>query len=252
MPTSSGKKILKSSTHITAGRLLCSLAVLSCAALATGCVDGPAPGLASYNPWVTKDWKEDEKYATTYHTKVQQLAELRGRAPTLPPEEQQRLSTELAVEVQREKAVVMRSEIVRTLSAFPTQQARAAIQLAANDADPYVRRAACIALAQTPDADALQILSQTLANDTDTDVKIVAARELSKFRDPQAAQALATLVDDNNPALQQTAMDSLRTVTGKDYGYSASAWREYMQGGTPTPPPAPSIAQRLREDWWWW
>jgi HEAT repeat protein len=183
---------------------------------------------------------------------VKQLAELRGRAPTLPPEEQERLSTELAVEIQREKAVVMRSEIVRTLSAFPTQQARSAIQLAAADADPYVRRAACVALSQSPDAESLQVLSQTVANDTDIDVKIVAARALGKFRDPQAATALVTLVDDNNPALQQTAMDSLRTVTGKDYGYSASAWREYMQGGTPTPPPAPSIAQRLREDWWWW
>jgi HEAT repeat protein len=109
-----------------------------------------------------------------------------------------------------------------------------------------------VALAQAPDAESLQILSQTLANDPDTDVKIVAARSLGKFKDPQAAQALASIVDDNNPALQQTAMDSLRTVTGKDYGYSASAWREYMQGGAPTPPPSPSIAQRLREDWWWW
>jgi hypothetical protein len=251
VPTLSGKTFLTSSTHFAAGRWLFCLALLGCA-LATGCADGPFPGMASYNPWVTKDWQEDEKYATTYHTKVAQLGELRGRAPTLPPDEQQRLSTELAVELQREKAVVMRSEIVRTLSAFPTQQARAAIQLAATDPDPYVRRSACVALSQAPDADSLQILSQTLANDTDTDVKIVAARALGKFRDPEAAKALATLVDDNNPALQQTAMDSLRTVTGKDYGYSASAWRDYMQGGTPTPPPAPSIAQRLREDWWWW
>lgn len=209
-------------------------------------------GLASYNPWVTKDWKEDEKYAPTYHRKVAELTELRSRASTLSPDEQQRLSTELAIEVQREKAVVMRTEIVRTLAAFNTQQARAAIQLAATDADPYVRREACVALAKSPDAEALQVLSQTLANDTDIDVKIVAARELGKFREPQAAQALATVVDDNNPALQQTAMDSLRVVTGKNYGYSASAWREYMQGGSPTPPPAPSLAQQFRENYWWW
>lgn len=226
--------------------------MLGCASFAGGCAEGPFPVLASYNPWVTKDWKEDEKYATTYHTKVTQLAELRGRAPNLPPEEQQRLSTELAVEVQREKAVTMRTELVRTLAAFRTEQARSAIQLAASDADPYVRRAAFMALAQNPDSTSLQILSHALENDTDMDVKLAAARELSKFRDPAAAQALAKVVDDNNPALQQTAMDSLRTVTGKNYGYSASAWREYLQGGTPTPPPSPSIAQRLREDYWWW
>ena len=220
--------------------------------MATGCADGPFPVLATYNPWTTKDWKEDEKYATTYHTKVAQLAELRARAPSLPPAEQERLSTELAVEVQREKTVVMRSALVQTLSAFNTPQARSAIQLAAADTDPYVRRQACVALAKNPDAESLQVLSHTLANDSDNDVKIVAARGLGKFKDPEAAKALATLVDDNNPALQQTAMDSLRTVTGKDYGYSASAWREYMQGGSPTPPPKASIAQKLREDYWWW
>lgn len=243
---------MNQSSYATVLRLLCSAVALGCASFAPGCVDGPFPVLASYNPWVSKDWKEDEKYAPTYHRKVQELADLRGRAAKLTPEEQQRYSTELAVEIQREKAVVMRTELVRTLAEFRTPQARNAIQLASTDADPYVRRAAVVALAKTPDAEALQILSQTLANDTDTDVKLVAARELSKFKDPQAAKALATLVDDNNPALQQTAMDSLRVVTGKNYGYSASAWREYMQGGTPTPPPAPSIAQQFRENYWWW
>jgi hypothetical protein len=232
--------------------MLCCVATLGCAGFAPGCVDGPTAGLASYNPWITKDWKEDEKYAPTYHRKVAELTELRSRATTLSPEEQARYSTELAVEIQREKAVVMRTELVRTLSAFKTPQARTAIQLAATDADPYVRREACVALAKVPDAEALQVLSQTLANDTDVDVKLVAARELGKFRDPKAAQALATVVDDNNPAIQQTAMDSLRVVTGKDYGYSASAWREYMQGGTPTPPPGPSLAQQFRENLWWW
>jgi HEAT repeat protein len=226
-------------------------AALMCCCFATGCVDGPF-GLAKYNPWVTKDWKEDEKYAATYHRKVADLADLRGRAPTLPPDEQERYSTELAVEVQRENAVVMRSELVRTLAAFPTHQARSAIQLAATDADPYVRRAACLALGKNPDPEALQILGKTLESDNDPDVRIVAARELGKFKDPQAAQALAVAIDDNNPALQQTAMDSLRTVTGKDFGYSASAWREFMQGGSPTPPPAASIAQQFRENWWWW
>lgn len=234
-----------------AGRSFCWVAVLACGSFATGCADGPL-GLAKYNPWVTKDWNEDEKYAVTYHRKVADLADLRQRAPKLSPDEQVRFSTDLAVQLQREKAVVVRTELVRTISAFPTPQARSAIQVAAADADPYVRRAACVALAQSPDAEALQILGKTLESDTDPDVRLVAARELGKFKDPQAAQALAVAIDDNNPALQQTAMDSLRAVTGKNYGYSASAWREFMQGGSPAPPPPPSIAQQFRENWWWW
>ncbi|WP_145089317.1 HEAT repeat domain-containing protein [Anatilimnocola aggregata] len=210
------------------------------------------PELRSLNPWVTKDWNADEAYAPTYHRKVQDLADLRNRAPSMTPEEHQRFSAEIVAELQKEEAVVMRTELVKTLATLPTEQSRAAIQMAANDADAYVRRQACLALAKNPDATSLQILGQVLANDNDTDVRLVAAKSLGQFRDPQATQALAVAIDDNNPALQHTAMDSLKSVTGKDYGYSASAWREYVQGGTPTPPPAPSLAQQFKENWWWW
>jgi hypothetical protein len=220
-------------------------------AVMTGCADGPVPELASYNPWLAKDWREDEKYTATYHRKVTDLADLRSRAASLPPAEQQRYSADLAVELQREKAVPMRTALVKTLAAFPTPQARAAVQMATSDADPYVRREACLALAKTPDAEALQTIGKMLAEDSDTDVRVAAAKSLRNFKDPQAAQALAVAIDDNSPALQQASMDSLRVVTGKDYGYSASAWREYMQGGSPTPPPGPTIAQQLREYWWW-
>jgi hypothetical protein len=229
---------------------ICWAAALACIACAGGCAESPE--LARFNPWLKKDWQEDEKYAATYHRKVQELAELRGRAAGLPPADQERYSAELVVELQREKSVAMRTALVKTLSAFPTRQARAAVQLAAADEDPYVRREACVALAKTPDAEALQTIGELLAKDTDADVRVAAAKALGSFRDPQAAQALAVAIDDNNPALQQATMDSLRAVTGKDYRYSASAWREYMQGGTPTPPPAPSLAQQFRENWWWW
>jgi len=208
--------------------------------------------MRSLNPWVTKDWKADEAYAPTYHRKVKDLADLRSRAPSMPPDEQQRYSAQLAEQLQTEQAVVMRTELVKTLGVLPTEQARSAVQMAASDSDSYVRRQACLALAKNPDAKSLEILGQTLANDNDPDVRLVAAKSLGQFRDPQAAQALAVAIDDNNPALQHAAMDSLRSVTGKDYGYSASAWREFVQGGTPQAPPGPSLAQQFRENWWWW
>lgn len=227
------------------------IAALACSALTTGCADGPVPELRSLNPWLTKEWKEDEKYAATYHRKVSDLADLRSRAARLSPADQQKFSADLAVELQREKAVPMRTALVKTLSAFPTPQARAAVQMATADADPYVRREACLALAKTPDAESLQTIGHMLASDNDVDVRVAAAKSLRNFKDPQAAQALAVAIDDNSPALQQASMDSLRVVTGKDYGYSASAWREYMQGGSPAKPPGPSLAQQLREYWWW-
>jgi hypothetical protein len=231
--------------------LKASLLISWCALLA-GCADGPLTTMHGYMPWIRKDWDADEAYTTTYHRKVTDLADLRERAPSLPPADQQRFSAELAAELQKEQIVVMRAAIVKTLSAFPTEQASAAIQMAAKDTDPYVRREACVALAKTPNEASMQVLGETLATDSDPDVRLVAAKSLGQFKDPKAAEFLAKGIDDNNPALQQATMDSLRVVTGKNYGYSASAWREYMQGGSPTPPPGPTLAQQFRENWWWW
>jgi hypothetical protein len=40
-------------------------------------------------------------------------------------------------------------------------------------------------------------------------------------------------LDDPDPALQRRAVESLRQVTGRDFGNDVVAWRTYVQGGEP-------------------
>ena len=99
---------------------------------------------------------------------------------------------------------------------------------------------------------AFKSLSQAVASDADLDVRVAAARELGKFRDFEAPQALRPALDDRDPALQVAAMQSLETLTGRtNYRNSAATWRQYLDGGNPTPPPGPTVAEVVKQYWSW-
>ena len=121
------------------------------------------------------------------------------------------------------------------------------------DENPQVRVVACQALGRRQTAKSLESLGKAVAEDTDLDVRLAAARELGRFRDPAAAQALRPALDDRDTALQGIAMDSLRGITGKrEFANSVPTWRQYLDGGNPSPPPAPSIAESLQKYWYWY
>lgn len=75
---------------------------------------------------------------------------------------------------------------------------------------------------------------------------MAAARELRRFQDPLAYQALGLALQDEDPALQYRAVESLREASGKDYGNDLQAWQQFAQGQDPGPEYSPSVAERLR------
>ena len=219
----------------------------------SGCADGPVPEMRTLNPWLRRQWADDEAYGPTYHRKVADLAALRSSAPSLAPENQERIAQELAGRLKDEPSAAMRLELTRALGELPTASAQAALAATLTDENAQVRAVACTALGRRQSGEALQALGGVVAGDADLDVRIAAARELGRFRDPAAAQALRAALDENDAALQGVAMQSLRGITGQTkYANSVPAWREYLDGGNPTPPPAPSIAQTLQKYWYWY
>jgi len=237
------------------------LAPACLALLAAGCADGPVPEARYLNPWVRKQWQQDEQAITTYHRKVADLAALRSQSRRLPSEQQESIAAELAARLQEEQAPIMRAELVRTLGEFPLPAARTAVQGALADETPHVRIAACKALARFPAADSVEPLAQAIASDTDLDVRIAAASALGRFSDdtlPAAermrmAQLLRPALDDRDPALQVAAMQSLATITGKtDFRNSAPTWRQFLDGGNPTPPPPPTLAESVQRSLNWY
>jgi hypothetical protein len=225
-------------------------ALLACVAT-LGCADGPIPEMRSLNPWVREQWAEDEKHGPTFYSRIERLNELRLQASSTSPSDRERISSELAAILKDEPSPTMRAEILRAMAAYPSAATLPAVEAAMADADAQVRVTACNALGKWKMPEAMQALGNAVGSDSDLDVRIAAARGLENFNDPAAIKALSVALDDNDPALQKVAMSSLKQSTGKDYGNSVPAWREYLAGGNPKPPPPVSIATQL-QDWLWW
>ena len=226
--------------------------LLSLATLLPGCADGPVPEMKYLNPWARKQWAEDEQRITTYHRKVADLADLRTRAKNMSPAERDENAASLAARLSEEKSPVLRAEFVRTLAALPSPIAQQAVLTATTDEAASVRAIACKALGRTPTAEGFQALSQAVTSDADLDVRVIAARELGKFRGFEAPRALRPALDDRDPALQLAAMQSLEILDGHtEYRRNVAVWREHLDGGNPSPPPAPSLAELAQQYWSW-
>jgi hypothetical protein len=213
-----------------------------------GCADGPFGSLASINPYYRSEWQKDEQHGPTFHAQLAELRVIRQNPNGLPPNERASVVPLLSGIVQNSPNAVLRAEAVLTLAEFPTPDAIPALRLAATDEEADVRIAVCRALGRRKDSEALQILSQTISDDSDLDVRIAAATELARFpKQQQAVQALGLALNDKDPALQHRAVQSLKDITGQGYGDSVPAWRDFVEGRTPNPPAPPSIAERLSQ-----
>ena len=229
--------------------LLAAALLLPALLAASGCADGFVPEARSINPYVRKQWEEDEKRGPTYYKRMDELRQVRAQAARMPPPEKQRLAKEIADVLAIEKSPTMRADLVRTLAVLPCPTALVALEGASTDNDADVRVAACQALAGQQGQEAVKMLAQ-LNGDADLDVRMEAARALGRHKSPEAAQALALALDEHDPAIQRVAMESLKSSTGKDYGMSVKTWREFLDGGNPKPPDPPSWAERLRQAWY--
>lgn len=217
------------------------------ASLLCGCSERPFASYGIADPWARKSWKEDEKYGPTYYTKREELKNRRGNLRGLSPEEQERMAVEMADRLRDEQHPVLRCDIIRTLAELPSPTATEALKQATADADPDVRVVACQAWGRRGGGEARQALTHLLGSDTDPDVRMAATRELGRFKlDQEAMQALKIALDENNPAMQNRAIESLKNMSGKDYGTDMVAWRDYIDGGNPAQPPPATIAERLR------
>ena len=229
---------------------LALFAVLPVAGLLAGCQDGPIPENRLLNPWARDQWAEDEKFGATYYKRMEELAAIRGRSGSLPESERERLAQEIMDVFREEPSSAMRSELVRTLSYLSGPTAQSGLGAALVDEDADVRISACQGLSRLQSEESLAQLAKTAAADVEQlDVKIAAVRGLASYQDPAALAALGTALEDANPAIQKAAIDSLAASTGRDYGNSVPAWKEYLAGGNPTKPPGPTLAERIGWPW---
>lgn len=222
-------------------QILAGLGVLCAVA---GCAGGPF-GLAKYNPALVEEWKKDEKYGQTLPQRLEEMAKWESEAASMPRDRQLTLSRQLDEVIRQDPNPILVARAVKTQAAFPGDVASDSLRFAIGHAQADVRSAACKAWGKRGGADAPELLANVLGSDTDPDVRMVAAKELQRFHTPVAVQALGLALEDNNPALQHRCVESLKDITGKNYGDDVRAWREYVASGQAAPAPAASIADRF-------
>ena len=211
---------------------------------------GPGVGCRTSGPLqelgvLRKPYRESA-YGPTPLDKLAELDHIAARARSLSQSEQQTYSENLAEKAANEKNKVLRLRVIKTLGAFQTSQATEAIAKAISDDDPDIRIAAIRATAGNRSADLIAPLAERVQGESNDDVRLAAVRALGEFRDPKAIQALGIALNaKNNPAIQYRAMQSLRTASGRDYGYDLVAWKQFAQGDDPTPAPTSYWADRL-------
>ncbi len=63
--------------------------------------------------------------------------------------------------------------------------------------------------------------------ESDPDVRARAARALGQYASPEVVQTLIGALNDRRLTVNANALESLRILTGKDFGYDARAWLEW-------------------------
>jgi len=158
---------------------------------------------------------------------------------------QQEAARELAGLLAQTSDPLIRQEIVRQVSGFEGPTAESILRAAMTDSDPDVRAAACKAWGKRGGPEAAAVLGKAALSDADPDVRVAAIRALGQTGNQHAIAALGRALDDRDPTIQYFAIDSLRRVTGRDFGHDLGQWRQYVRAqGTESTTQPPSVAER--------
>jgi hypothetical protein len=194
-------------------------------------------------------WPFPEYERTTYHTpsmRVDAVKQFAERSTHVDSPEQRKLTDQLARQIQIEPDPIVRLAVVQTVAEFKTPMAQQVLEAGLDDDDDAVRIACCQTLGNRGEATSIPKLTAVVRSDSTSDVRLAATAALGKMKSPEAMQGLAVALEDRDPAMQYIAVQSMKSVTGKDYGPNVEAWRQVAAGGTPPPERVPSIAERVR------
>jgi len=222
-------------------RRICCLAALLFAACS---------GCQFYHQHRPTFWPFPERELTTYHTpamRVDAVKEFALKSTGVDTPEQREITDQLARQIQVEPDPLVRQAIVRTIAEFRTPMAQQVLEAGLGDDNKAVRIECCRELGKRAEAPSVAALATALRADKEQDVKVAAAHALGKIKSPEALQALTAALDDRDPAMQYVGVQSMKSLTGKDYGPDVQAWRQVAAGGELPAPAAPSIAERIRQ-----
>ncbi|NQU20826.1 MAG: HEAT repeat domain-containing protein [Candidatus Nealsonbacteria bacterium] len=180
----------------------------------------------------------------TPERRVNSLRQLARQAAAPGAERQVTITSGLIGAMRDEDDPIVLAEKVRILGEYPSIVADAELEVALQHDDKEVRQAACEAWGRRGNAQAASMLRSMLDGDRSMDVRLTAARALGTIRDPQAVAALATALEDSDPAMQYQAVLSLEKSTGENLDGNVQRWRDYVRRESPPPANPVEVAGR--------
>jgi hypothetical protein len=196
-----------------------------------------------------RGWPYPERDRTSFHTpsmRIDTIEQFASRADGTDSQEQRDYTDQLARQIQIEPDPLVRQAIIRATGEFRTALAYQIVEAGLRDESMQVRIASCESLGKRAEARSVASLGRAVREDEEQDVRLAAVEALGKIKDPSAVAAVSAALEDRDPAMQFVGVQSMKSITGKDYGPSVETWRQVAAGQTVPEPPAPSIAERIR------
>jgi hypothetical protein len=151
-----------------------------------------------------------------------------------------------------------RAVICRTLGMLRRPEAREVILGVVNDEDTLVRTEACRALGRVGRPEDATVLARVMTVDVAAECRLAAIESLGELRtkDRRINEFLVTGMEHEEPAIRVASMNALKSITGKDLGVDALAWKKYIEslpdvrpaGGAASPLPKPPVGPAPPDD----
>ena len=128
--------------------------------------------------------------------------------------------------------VAIRAAIIRSLGNLRDRRAREVILRGVTDTDNSVIRVeACRALGKVGLPEDATTLARIMMVDKLEDCRIAAIEAIGslKTQEPRILQILIEGMDHEDPAIRYQCLQSLRTITEKDYGVDPEIWKRELQ-----------------------
>jgi HEAT repeats len=130
--------------------------------------------------------------------------------------------------------LAIRAVILRSLGNLGDKRARPLVLKATSDTDANIRAEACRALGKVGTPEDAATLAQIMTTDTLEDCRIAAIEGIGALKadDSRISEMLLEGMEHDDPAIRYACLESLRKLTGKDYGIEVAAWRRELFPGT--------------------
>lgn len=220
--------------------------VVATVSIYTGCADGPFYHIKKANPYFRAQWEKDRELGPIFSDRLGELEKLKSQLPDMAASEQEQWSLHLLNLVKQDPSSEMRAQAVAVLGQLSSESATSGLNIASGDDVEKVRLAACKAWKQRGDQAARDMLLSMAQSDESPSVRQAAIDGLGVFKDePEVKSALTGMLSDRSPAIQYQVAQSLKSITGKDYGGDFDAWQRYMAGENVAEPVPLSTAEKV-------